>query len=71
MSVESLTYPPEVLVAGVGRMSLAGDWTLAASRLLEINAQKIVEHGRHAKSLIIDLQAVSHLDTAEIGRAHV
>ncbi|MGI9230751.1 MAG: MlaE family lipid ABC transporter permease subunit [Methylocystis sp.] len=64
MSAESLQYPPEVSLAGVGRMSLSGDWTLAASRLLEINAQKIVEHGSHATSLIIDLQAVSHLDTA-------
>ncbi len=54
----------ESVSGGVTRFSLRGGWTLAASRGLERQAQSLVEKGRKAESVVVDLSGIDRLDTA-------
>lgn len=46
------------------RVALAGNWVLLASRLLELKADKIVDKGRGAGFVTIDMRRILRLDTA-------
>jgi phospholipid/cholesterol/gamma-HCH transport system permease protein len=65
MAIDAIPKLPDVSsLDGGARLALAGAWTLAASRRLEQKAQEIVDLGRRADFVTIDLSGVSHLDTA-------
>lgn len=65
--VAAARRPPQAVrlsAEGGARVALSGDWTLEASRALEIQAQDIVEQGSRESFVAIDLADVGRLDTA-------
>ena len=57
-------HAPDVEPSNDHRLALVGDWTLIAQRQLETKAQQIVDRGRLAHALTLDLDGVTRLDTA-------
>jgi phospholipid/cholesterol/gamma-HCH transport system permease protein len=55
---------PEVVATDAGRLELAGDWTLVASRRLEDQARQLLDDGARMRAAFIDLAGVTGLDTA-------
>ncbi|QGM46916.1 ABC transporter permease [Methylocystis heyeri] len=67
MASDLLANRPDVALSASGdvkRLSLTGDWTLAASRGLERAGKSILAKGGKAGSVVIDMSAVARLDTA-------
>jgi phospholipid/cholesterol/gamma-HCH transport system permease protein len=67
MASDQMATPPDVVEqtsGGVKRLSLTGAWTLAASRRLERQAKSIVQQGRKAGTVVLDMSQIARLDTA-------
>jgi phospholipid/cholesterol/gamma-HCH transport system permease protein len=67
MASNNLANPPDVALSldkDVKRLSLTGDWTLAASRRLERAARSIPAKGGKAGAVVIDMSGLAGLDTA-------
>ncbi|WP_363350986.1 ABC transporter permease [Methylocystis echinoides] len=65
MALDAAPTPPDVKpLEGGARLTLLGDWTLAASHRLEQKAQEIVDLSQSAGFVTLDLAGVTRLDTA-------